>query len=143
MIKKVISGGQVGADRLGLEAAKALGLETGGTAPFGYRTSNGPDMDLRRFGLVESQSSHYPPRTVSNVKDSDGTVIFAEDLLSRGVVLTRNTAVRLGRPFIQNPTPAEFKIWAEYHNIEVLNVAGNRSYEGYETIKSVLEAAIS
>lgn len=30
MLKKVISGGQCGADRLGLEIAKELGIETGG-----------------------------------------------------------------------------------------------------------------
>ena len=31
-VKKFISGGQTGVDRMGLEVGKELGLETGGTA---------------------------------------------------------------------------------------------------------------
>ena len=50
---KVISGGQVGADRIGLEEAKKLGFETGGTAPHKYLTSKGSDLSLKDFGLTE------------------------------------------------------------------------------------------
>ena len=32
-LRKIISGGQTGVDRAGLEAGKKLNLETGGTAP--------------------------------------------------------------------------------------------------------------
>lgn len=38
---KIISGGQTGIDRLGLEVGKELGLETGGTTTPGYYTENG------------------------------------------------------------------------------------------------------
>jgi hypothetical protein len=55
MIEKLISGGQTGADRAGLEAAKALGIATGGTAPKGWRIENpdgtsGSDPSLAEFG---------------------------------------------------------------------------------------------
>ena len=62
-LKKVISGGQTGVDRAGLVAASLSKLETGGTAPQGYRTLDGEDYDLRDiFGLTEHWSSAYPPR---------------------------------------------------------------------------------
>lgn len=37
MIKKVISGGQTGADQAGLLAARVCGVDVGGTAPKGYQ----------------------------------------------------------------------------------------------------------
>jgi len=40
-LEMVISGGQTGADRGGLIAAKELGIPTGGTAPLGYKTEAG------------------------------------------------------------------------------------------------------
>lgn len=44
---KIISGGQTGIDRLGLEVGKELGLETGGTTTPGYYTENGRDESLQ------------------------------------------------------------------------------------------------
>ena len=89
-LRKIISGGQTGADRAGLAAAALLGLETGGTAPQGYRTMEGSDFDLRdTFGLKEHWSSAYPPRTECNVKDSDGTIRIARDFDSAGERLTK------------------------------------------------------
>ena len=46
MIKKIISGGQSGADLAGLKAAIKLGIETGGFIPKNYRTENGSDYTL-------------------------------------------------------------------------------------------------
>lgn len=58
MLTKIISGGQTGADEGGLEGARLLGIPTGGTAPKGYRTENGPNLTLRdTYGLVE----HWSP----------------------------------------------------------------------------------
>ncbi|KKL28978.1 hypothetical protein LCGC14_2369790, partial [marine sediment metagenome] len=74
---KVISGGQTGADQGGLEAGKELGLETGGTAPLGWKTEDGPQPELLKgFGLRECTQPGYPVRTRRNVLTSDGTVIF-------------------------------------------------------------------
>eukprot|EP00005_Dracoamoeba_jomungandri_P014074 CAMPEP_0174276278 /NCGR_PEP_ID=MMETSP0439-20130205/60296_1 /TAXON_ID=0 /ORGANISM="Stereomyxa ramosa, Strain Chinc5" /LENGTH=239 /DNA_ID=CAMNT_0015368481 /DNA_START=31 /DNA_END=750 /DNA_ORIENTATION=- len=71
---KVISGGQTGADRAGLEAAAAVGLKTGGTAPANFQTENGPDRSLKTFGVVDDGSLSYKNRTKKNVDDSDGTL---------------------------------------------------------------------
>lgn len=77
---RVISGGQTGADRAGLEAAKALGLATGGTAPLGFMTSAGRDRALGSvFGLCELRARGvrgYIERSKRNVDDSDATVAF-------------------------------------------------------------------
>lgn len=80
---KIISGGQTGIDRLGLEIGKELGLETGGTTTPGYYTENGPDISLQEFGVTEiapelqdgkKGKEFYLPRTEQNVINSDGTV---------------------------------------------------------------------
>ena len=50
-IKKVISGGQTGADQGGLMAAWERGIATGGAVPFEYRTNLGPNPILEALGL--------------------------------------------------------------------------------------------
>ncbi len=133
-IERIVSGGQTGADRAGLDAAKALGIPTGGTAPKGWRIclpdgSDGTDPTLAELGLVEHRSREYPPRTRQNVADSDGTVWFgyAE---SPGGKLTITTCKELGKPCLADPVRiGEFLDWLKENNIRVLNVAGNRTSE--------------
>jgi hypothetical protein len=126
MVEKIISGGQTGADRGGLLAARLLGIPTGGTAPKGWITERGPDPELGTvYGLVESTSSLYTPRTRQNVLDADGTVIFG-NIGSRGSAQTLAIARGLGRPVIVNPSVNALRKWISVNNIKVLNVAGNR-----------------
>eukprot|EP01126_Amoeba_proteus_P011269 TRINITY_DN14523_c0_g1_i3.p1 TRINITY_DN14523_c0_g1~~TRINITY_DN14523_c0_g1_i3.p1 ORF type:complete len:168 (-),score=28.55 TRINITY_DN14523_c0_g1_i3:205-678(-) len=72
---KVISGGQTGADRAALEAAREVGIRTGGTAPADYKTEKGPDHSLKDYGLVEG-SMGYAARTKKNVDDSTATLVI-------------------------------------------------------------------
>jgi len=136
-LRKIISGGQCGADRGGLEAAKTFGLETGGTAPLGFRTANGPDPSLAEFGLVEDSSTHYRPRTLRNILDSDGTVIFASNFTSSGTELTINLCKKHKKPVYLVHLPMTIDRWIPFvndmtarfiikHRIDTLNVAGNR-----------------
>lgn len=53
MIERVISGGQTGADQAALRAARACGIPTGGWAPRGWLTEDGPSLWLAEWGLVE------------------------------------------------------------------------------------------
>lgn len=86
LLTKVISGGQSGADRAALEAARSASIETGGWIPEGFLTSEGRQPELGvRFGLRElrldrsSQSSvaaAYVERSKRNVDDSDATIAF-------------------------------------------------------------------
>jgi hypothetical protein len=123
-LKLVVSGGQTGADRTGLECAKALGISTGGVAPKGFRTENGSDLFLKDFGLVEDELPTYPPRTRKNVKNSEVTLWFG-NTNSPGYWCTKKAAKDYNRPFKENPTQAEVRELAEAY--EVWNVAGNRA----------------
>jgi len=141
-VKKIISGGQTGADQFGLEVGQELGIETGGTAPPGFKTTKGSQKEkLKGFGLVEGESDSkiYPKRTKKNVQDSDGTVLFGNPK-SKGSSLTIKTASKQNKPIIVNPTVDELSSWLSENNIETLNVAGNRkvSPEMKETLKSAL-----
>jgi hypothetical protein len=123
---QIISGGQTGADRAGLESAKKFGIKTGGMAPRGYRTQKGNDLSLRDiFCLQESSSKDYPPRTLHNVLSSDGTALFGK-LNSPGTLLTIKYAKANSKPYIENPTSEELKNWIIKNNIKILNIAGNR-----------------
>ncbi len=124
---KIISGGQTGADQGGLLAGRDLGIPTGGTAPPNFMTENGTNDGLKDFGLVEGapDARIWPRRTWKNVHDSDGTVLFG-NTGSPGSRLTIRYCKTCPRPYICNPTPGELYSWVVGHNIEVLNVAGNR-----------------
>ena len=83
-LKKIISGGQVGADMGGLLAGKRMKIETGGTAPRGFMTVNGRNQKLQsEYQLTElnirgkkSLSQMYVLRSRCYVEDSDGTIAF-------------------------------------------------------------------
>lgn len=125
MLIKIISGGQTGADIAGLIAGKLLGLQTGGTAPAGYRTENGSNQDLIKYGVIEHKSANYQPRTIENVRNSDGTVWFGNQN-SPGGKLTINTCIKLKKPHIINPSKTQLRDWIERKFIRVLNCSGNR-----------------
>jgi len=157
-LSKVISGGQTGADRGGIDAAAELGVATGGHAPLGYRTSRGNDPSLAKLCLVEDLSFAYPPRTRLNVKNSDGTVIIGTNMASAGSVLTHSLTVKLKKPCLQiglteSYTNEELLVeakklanWIRKKNINVLNVAGNRdefaSYLHYHMTFKLIQAAL-
>ncbi len=130
-LERVISGGQTGADRAALVAAKAAGIATGGWMPRGFRAHDGlrPEFaDL--YGVREHASERYPPRTALNVKESDATLKFATEWDSPGEVLTRRMCERYGRPQLEvtpggDVTPSDVAAWLVRTGVRVLNVAGN------------------
>lgn len=124
-MKKVISGGQTGVDQMGLEIAKKYNIETGGVAPKNYMTEDGPNNNLKSFGLIENLTSSYSDRTIRNIKESCGTVIFG-NIYSKGSSLTINLCKKLEKPFICNPNIKEFTNWLNKHSVNILNIAGNR-----------------
>ena len=126
MVTKIISGAQTGADQGGLEAGKILGLETGGTAPLGYRTDSGANPTLKKlYNIGEDESYNYKPRTIKNVGNSSGTAWFGNES-SPGGKLTISTCKKFGKPYCINPSKLELIKWIEWNNIKILNVAGNR-----------------
>ena len=77
MLKKIISGGQTGADRAALDAAMRLGIPHGGWLPKGRLAEDGCLPD--HYQLEEMPTDSYRERTRKNVQASDGTL-----LVSRG-----------------------------------------------------------
>ncbi len=131
MIRKLISGGQTGADISIVAVGARLGIEIGGLVPKGWRTERGAAPELEQSGFTESDSSDYRVRTRLNVEHGDATLIFATDPDSDGTRLTIDHAHKLGRPcLVLNPfeVTAEKRArrWLRDTSPEVLNVAGNR-----------------
>ena len=158
IVTKIISGGQTGVDTIGLQVAKELGIETGGTAPKGFLRERGVDSeDISSYGLTEITSEQqadytkrkgkrdpYTGRTELNVRNSDGTVYFYTSSDSAGYTATKRSADEWGKPFLANPTAKELADWIAKNNIKVLNVAGNRGSKlsNPEEVANVLRKAL-
>jgi hypothetical protein len=99
MVQKIVSGGQAGADRAGLDFAIEVGLQYGGFVPLGRVAEDGRIDD--RYHLVELPTTCYETRTLANVMDSHGTVIVSlAKELTGGSALTSAFANITGRPVI-------------------------------------------
>ena len=136
-LRRIISGGQTGADQGGLEAGRKLGIETGGLAPRGWKTCRGPNPLLAVYGLVCVASDEYNVRTAANIRESDATLVIARDLASPGTIFTINECRRQKKPChvvsLDSETIAHTRPLIENtahfiieHQVVVLNVAGNR-----------------
>lgn len=93
----VISGGQSGADQGGIAAARFLHYTTGGRAPKGFMTEDGPAGWLAEFGLHAGPVDSLKSRTYHNVIHSDGTIIFTKEVLEFGDKATRRAYFKKAR----------------------------------------------
>ena len=151
-IKRIVSGGQTGADRAALDVGIAFGLEVGGWVPKGRLDENGriPEMYPN---LTEAASSDPGLRTELNVRESDATLLLSHGTLVGGSELTKNLAIRLGKPWkhvdlaqkLTTVAIAEVKDWLDQTQPNVLNVAGARASEDpriYEKTRAILEGVL-
>ena len=132
-IIKIVSGGQTGADRGGLDAAIVLGIPHGGWCPKGRCAEDGRIPDI--YNQQELYSRFYAHRTEQNVIDSDATVIFTYGPPKGGSQRTAQFAEKHERPYIcidmnsDNLTASE-KVVEWLNSLPtsqiVLNVAGSR-----------------
>lgn len=124
----VVSGGQAGADRAGLDWAIAHGVRHGGWCPKGRRSEDGPLAQA--YCLTETPSSAYLQRTEWNVRDSCATLVFTlADKLDGGSKKTTEFADRLGKPWLHVRPGVHPKYIARFlarHRVVVLNIAGKR-----------------
>lgn len=150
-VKRIVSGGQTGADRAALDFAIEHGIPHGGWCPQGRRSEDGEIGD--GYVLKETPTAYYTQRTEWNVRDSDGTVIFSiSPALSGGSKATSEFAARLGKPWLHLSEQADgteaverLRVFVAKHNILVLNVAGPRSSNEPDVaafVTSVLRQAI-
>ena len=103
MIQKIVSGGQTGADRAGLDAAMEAGIQVGGCCPKGRLAEDGIVPDIYPF--IELIKGGYKAHTEKNVIESDGTLIL-----------------NIGK----EPKPEIVNQWLEGNDILILNVARPR-----------------
>lgn len=124
----IVSGGQTGADRAGLDWAIAHGLKHGGWCPKGRKTEDGPLAEA--YQLTETPSASYLQRTEWNVRDSCATLVFTlTDKLDGGSKRTAGFAERLGKPWLHVRPGVHPKYVARFlarHGVKTLNIAGKR-----------------
>ena len=153
-IRKIISGGQTGADRAALDWAIENKVLHGGLCPKGRLAEDGSIPTT--YALVETKTDKYPERTKLNVETSNATlVIVGEAKLTRGSKLTVAHAEKKRKPVLtifaagaEQPTEAqveEVRGWLEGHAPMVLNVAGSRASTSpnvYAFTKALLGAVL-
>jgi hypothetical protein len=132
---KIISGGQTGADRGGLDAAISLKIPYGGWCPSGRRAEDGI-IPAKYSKLQEAPSSYYGVRNEMNVLHSDATLVFCYSIPdSHGTRMTVSYCKKHNKPWFDVFTEIGmfvdddegYKYMASLlKEFNVLNVAGTR-----------------
>ena len=150
MLKKIISGGQIGAEQAALDVALKLDIPHGGWIQKGRRTQNWSLPE--KYKLKEMSTASYKKRIEQNVIDSDGTLIISHGELTGGSICSREMTLKHQRPLLHvdlnqiNTIPAAKLInaWITLKPIEILNVTGSLASEDariYKTTIEILESA--
>ncbi len=152
IVRRIVSGGQTGADRGALDAALALGIEHGGWCPAGRRAEDGEVP--ARYQLREAASREYAQRTKLNVRDSDGTIVFTRGTPTGGSALTLAHATALAKPVLHVDlaaldvahAAARVRAWCAAEKIAILNIAGSRESQTpgiAATVQNIVELALA
>jgi hypothetical protein len=130
-VRKIISGGQTGADRAALDFALENNFEIGGWIPKNRLAEDGR-IPEKYQNLRETETENPAERTELNVLDSDATLIFSHGDLKGGSKLTLEMCDKHAKPrlhidlekteFLQAVKKAQqFVIFS---NCQTLNIAG-------------------
>lgn len=147
-IKKIISGGQTGADRAAFDFALENGFEIGGFIPKNRLAEDGR-ISEKYINLIETETENYAERTELNVKIADATLILSNGKLKGGSRLTKQFANKYKKPFLlidftalsMEKAVKKMQKWLDSLNCKNLNIAGSRASEDeaiYETTKMFL-----
>lgn len=149
-LRKIVSGGQTGADRAGLDVAIWHDFPYGGWCPKGRRSEDGTIPS--QYQLIESPQRNYLQRTEWNVRDSDGTLILTLGAaLTGGSLRTAEFAKKHKKPWLHVARAGNYNSeemilrFVSEHEIETLNVAGSRESKEpglHEWVKKVLTNAL-
>jgi hypothetical protein len=132
-IVKIISGGQTGADRGGLDAAIKLNIPHGGACPRKRIAEDG--VIPEKYNMHELFSFSYAHRTEQNVIDSDMTLIFSFGFPGGGSALTVDLAAKHSKAYLIVDLNNEDKLIVEKIKERItgisldeiiLNIAGSR-----------------
>lgn len=151
MIRKIISGGQTGAEQAALDVAIKLGIEHGGWVSSRHIAEDETLLD--KYQLQEMEQTNYARVTEQNVLDADATLILFQNQITGGCAISRRLAEKHKRLLlaIDLNTMAAFQAaqkvepWITAHNIKILNVTGPKTGEGpdiYQLTLEILETAL-
>ncbi|MFC1577628.1 YpsA SLOG family protein [Thermodesulfobacteriota bacterium] len=151
MIKKIISGGQTGADRAALDVVLKFDIPHGGWIPKGRIAEDGTLFEIYKLQKMPTES--YPARTEQNVIESDGTLIIARGKLTGGTDLTRQMTLKHKKQLLgidlnlvgHFDAASLIVSWIKLQRVQVLNVAGPRKSEDpqiYADVITILEQVI-
>jgi Circularly permutated YpsA SLOG family len=133
-IRKIISGGQTGADRAAFDFALEQGIEISGFVPKNRMAEDG-EISAKYPNLLETRAKNPVRRTEMNVKYSDATLILSHGELTGGSKRTLQLAEKHHKPSLHldfaemniKEAVAITKKWLKSINCEELNVAGARA----------------
>ncbi len=151
MLKKIISGGQTGADQAVLDIVIKLGLPHGGWIPKGRITEARPLPD--KYKLKEMPTDSYSECIEQNVKDSKGTLIISFGKLTDDLNYAREMTLKHKRQLlgidlnqtIQFKAASLVNDWVQLRHIDVLYVIGpNASVnpDAWKHTANIVEGAI-
>lgn len=138
-VRRIVSGGQTGADRAALDWALRHGVRYGGWCPRGGLAEDhdeAPGLLGPYPGLRETPTERHAVRTSWNVRDSDATLVVVPPGYepSGGTAYTIVETERQGRPHLvaDGTDPEAVRRWLaglveELGDGLVLNVAGPRA----------------
>ena len=129
-IRKIISGGQTGADQFGIEAAMDLGIDYGGSVAlndkgkwmladaavsprYGEINLSGKFdnsirvADMPGRNLKQKVAEAYRRRTAKNVADSDGTVYFSNNFMENAEELAKTRGISITKGGAKGQAEAE------------------------------------
>lgn len=144
-VRRIVSGGQTGADRAALDVAIELGIDYGGWCPAGGWAEDFPEPPglLAAYPKLTATPEPEPAvRTRLNVRDSDATlIVWDRETPSPGTQMTIAAAQELGRPLLVTSGHIEAtQAWLDALSTPVvLNVAGPRESNCPGTYASTVE----
>ena len=147
-IRRIISGGQTGADLAAWDVARELAIPFGGYVPAGRVNERGK-IDDKYDNLQETASSEPNERTLKNVESADATLIICRGLPKGGTLKTKEHCDYVKKPCLVADITAgvtadvvrDIERWLHFHRPIVLNVAGPRESEDgniYEDVRNAL-----
>lgn len=148
-LKKIISGGQTGADQAALDFALENDIEIRGFVPKNRFAENGRISEKYK-NLIETETDNTSERTRLNVKTGDVTLILSHGELKGGSLLTKEFAEKYKKPFLHidfsclsiEEAAALTQKWLDSIDYRNLNIAGSRASEDaeiYDKTKKLLD----
>lgn len=130
----IVSGGQTGVDQGALEAALLERIAVAGFCPQNRRDEHGPIPERYAVHLHPVERRGNLVRTILNVAQADGTILFYWQDIRGGTADTLRACLDYRKPFlpidasVTSHSAAENAVLAFIlrHSIVILNVAGPR-----------------